>query len=132
MDSAIGERTLAKIVVTVLVGLGSAMVFYEVSPGDPPYKMVDELVDDDEGTQLRVHGYVMAGSIAEDGRTFVLQKNGRKLRVRTVGQRDKWLRDQAELVVTGTLLDGELQASRVNGKCATDWRDSRRLDAKFE
>jgi hypothetical protein len=43
-------------VVTVLAASG-AMLFYEVSPGDPPYRMVDELVGDDDGKQLRVHGW---------------------------------------------------------------------------
>jgi hypothetical protein len=78
------------------------------------YKMVDELMADDlsrwKGKELKVHGWVDAGSIREQvvdqrvQRTFLLQKAGKKIRVFSAGPRPDTFKDQAEVVVTGHLV----------------------------
>ncbi len=78
------------------------------------YFMVDELVAEGlegwEGTPIRVHGYVEAGSIAFafDGRerSFMLGKSGKRLRVVISGPVPDNFRDQSEVVVEGELVPG--------------------------
>jgi hypothetical protein len=83
--------------------------------------MVDELVGDGfdkwHEKELKVHGYVEAGSIVENvvgqvqHRTFVLQKNGKKLRIFSQGPKPDTFKDQSEVVATGRLLKaGDMQA----------------------
>jgi hypothetical protein len=82
--------------------------------------MVDELIGDGfknwNDKELKVHGFVEAGSIVEtvvgqvQHRTFVLQKNGKKIRIFSEGPKPDTFKDQSEVVATGRLVKAsELQ-----------------------
>jgi len=78
------------------------------------YMMVDELQSKDlsklENKELKVHGWVLAGSIKEEivnqqtVRTFVLQKSGKKIRVFSKGPKPDTFKDQSEVIATGKLI----------------------------
>ena len=106
------RSTLTKIALTaaIILGGGGFLVYSSVGHAQH-YRMVDELVGDGfdkwEGKELKVHGYVEAGSIVENvvgqvqRRTFVLQKNGKKIRIFSSGPKPDTFKDRAEIVATG-------------------------------
>ncbi len=107
--------TLAKIALTAAAAIGGGGFLVYSSVGHAQhYKMVDELVVDHldkwNDKELKVHGYVEAGSIVESiidqvqHRTFVLQKNGKKIRVFNEGPKPDTFKDQSEVVATGRLV----------------------------
>jgi cytochrome c-type biogenesis protein CcmE len=109
------NATLAKIAVTVAVAAGGAgFLVYSSTSHAQHYEMVDKLIgnglDTYKGKQLKVHGFVEAGSIVEaivnqeQRRTFVLQKGGKKIRVFSVGPKPDTFKDQSEVVATGRLV----------------------------
>jgi cytochrome c-type biogenesis protein CcmE len=109
------NRTLAKIGLTAAVALGGVgFLLYSSSEAAQHYEMVDKLVDKGLDTfkdkPLKVHGFVEAGSIVEaiidqkQQRTFVLQKEGRKIRVFSTGPTPDTFKDQSEVVASGRLL----------------------------
>ena len=109
------NRTLAKIGLTAAVALGGVgFLLYSSSEAAQHYEMVDNLVaqglDGYKDKHLKVHGFVEAGSIVEaiinqeQKRTFVLQKNGKKIRVFSTGPVPDTFKDQSEVVASGKLL----------------------------
>lgn len=116
------KSTLIKIVLTVAVVLGGGgfLVYSSVSHAQH-YMMVNELVgapmDQWTGKELKVHGFVEAGSIVEnvvgqvEHRSFVLQKDGKRIRVFSEGPKPDTFKDQSEVVATGRLVKAsEMQA----------------------
>lgn len=113
---------ITKIALTAAVAVGGGGFLLYSSIGDAEhYRMVDELVGDGvskwENKELKVHGYVESGTIVENvvgqvqHRTFVLQKNGKKIRVFSQGPKPDTFKDQSEVVATGRLIKaGEVQA----------------------
>lgn len=108
-------KTLAKIALTAAVALGGVgFLLYSSSEAAQHYEMVDNLVgkglESFKNKQLKVHGFVEAGSIIEaiinqeQKRTFVLQKGGKKIRVFSTGPTPDTFKDQSEVVATGRLL----------------------------
>jgi cytochrome c-type biogenesis protein CcmE len=109
------KSTLTKILLTVAVVLGGGgfLVYSSVSHAQH-YMMVDELVktpfESWDGKELKVHGFVEAGSIVENTvgqvqhRSFVLQKDGKKIRVFSQGPKPDTFKDQSEVVATGHLV----------------------------
>src|SRR5438067_10046888 len=109
------NATLGKILVTVVVVmLGGGFLVYSAFGSTEPYAMVNTLVasnwDKYTGKPMKVHGYVEAGSIIETvvnqetQRTFILQKEGKKIRVFSRGPKPDTFKDQSEVVATGTLV----------------------------
>ena len=109
------NSTLLKILLSVVVVVGGVIFFVKTTFGNTQeYMMVDELVANDlgslEGRELKVHGWVLAGSIKEEIvnqqtiRTFVLQKAGKTVRVFSKGPKPDTFKDQSEVVATGKLL----------------------------
>lgn len=108
-------RLLPKIALTfgILAGGGGFLVYSSRSHAQH-YEMVDKLVDTGidhyKGKELKVHGFVEAGSIVESivnqeqRRTFVLQKGGKKIRVFSLGPKPDTFKDQSEVVATGRLI----------------------------
>jgi len=116
------KSTLYKILLTIGVVLGGGGFLIYSSVGHAQhYRMVDELVGDGwtkwTDKELKVHGFVEAGSIVESvvgqvtHRTFVLQKNGKKIRIFNEGPKPDTFKDQSEVVATGRLV----KASDVQG-----------------
>ena len=108
-------RLLPKIALTLgLVLGGGGFLVYSSRTHAQHYEMVDKLVDKGfdkfKGKELKVHGYVESGTIVESivnqeqRRTFVLQKNGKKIRVFSVGPKPDTFKDQSEVVATGRLV----------------------------
>ena len=106
---------LPKIALTVgIVAGGGGFLVYSSRTNAQHYEMVDKLVDKGidnyKDKELKVHGYVEAGSIVESivnqeqRRTFVLQKGGKKIRVFSVGPKPDTFKDQSEVVATGRLV----------------------------
>jgi cytochrome c-type biogenesis protein CcmE len=102
-----------KIALTLAVILGAGgFLYYSSLASASDYKMVDELMVDPapfEDRALTVHGYVEAGSIKEEivkqstHRRFIIERNGRRLRVEHTGPVPEAFRDLAELVAVGHL-----------------------------
>ena len=109
------RSTLTKLLLTVAVVLGGGgfLVYSSVSHAQH-YMMVDELVKTPLASwsdkELKVHGFVEGGSIVEsvvgqvEHRSFVLQKDGRKIRVFSEGPKPDTFKDQSEVVATGRLV----------------------------
>lgn len=116
------QGTLAKLALTVAVVAGGAgFLVYSSTSHAQHYEMVDNLLakglDQFKGKQLKVHGIVETGTIAtatvdqETRRTFVLQKNGKKIRVFVTGPVPDTFKDASEVVATGRLVEAkDLQA----------------------
>jgi cytochrome c-type biogenesis protein CcmE len=109
------NSTLVKIILTAAVAVGGVIFFVKSTLGNTTeYKMVDDLMAADvsryEGREMKVHGWVLAGSIKEEivnqqtVRTFVLQKAGKKIRVFSKGPKPDTFKDQSEVVATGRII----------------------------
>lgn len=109
------NATLTKIAITTAVAIGGGgFLVYSSTSHAQHYEMVDKLIekgiDGYKDKQLKVHGFVEAGSIVEatvnqeTKRTFVLQKSGKKVRVFSTGPTPDTFKDQSEVVATGRLI----------------------------
>jgi cytochrome c-type biogenesis protein CcmE len=109
------NATLGKIVLTGALALGGVgFLVYSAFGDSGHYQMVDQLVvggyDQWHEKELKVHGFVEAGSIVEavvnqeTQRTFILQKEGKKVRVFSKGPKPDTFKDQSEVVATGRLV----------------------------
>jgi len=109
------KSTLGKIVLTAVVAVGGVGFLVKSSVSSAQhYKMVDDLLASDltswTGKELKVHGWVESGSIHESivnqetHRTFLLQREGKKIRVFNSGPKPDTFKDQSEVVATGHLV----------------------------
>lgn len=123
------QGTIAKLALTVAVVAGGAgFLVYSSTSHAQHYEMVDNLLakgfDNFKGKQLKVHGIVEAGTIAsatvnqETRRSFVLQKNGKKIRVFVTGPVPDTFKDASEVVATGRLLPAKDLQAVANDICA--------------
>jgi cytochrome c-type biogenesis protein CcmE len=122
------QGTLAKLALTAAVVAGGAgFLVYSSTSHAQHYEMVDNLLakglDTFEGKQLKVHGIVETGTIAtatvnqETRRTFVLQKNGKKIRVFVTGPVPDTFKDASEVVATGRLVPASSMQSVADQIC---------------
>ena len=120
---------LAKIALTAAVVAGGAgFLVYSSTSHAQHYEMVDALLtkglDKYKGKQLKVHGFVETGTIAtatvnqETKRTFVLQKNGTKIREFVTGPVPDTFKDASEVVATGRLVDSTTLQQVADDICA--------------
>jgi cytochrome c-type biogenesis protein CcmE len=109
------SSTLGKIVLTAaLVVGGGGFLLYSSTSNAQHYMMVHELMGQDlavwKDKELKVHGFVESGSIHESvvnqetHRTFLLQREGKKIRVFNSGPKPDTFKDQSEVVATGHLV----------------------------
>lgn len=112
------KSTLGKVVLTAVVAVsGAGFLVYSSASSAQHYKMVNELLATDlgswKGKELKVHGFVESGSIHESvvnqetHRTFLLQKDGKKIRVFSSGPKPDTFKDQSEVVATGRLVPSD-------------------------
>ena len=123
------NATLAKILLTgvVAVGGGGFLVYSSVGQAQH-YMQVDQLVDgrieDWTGSELKVHGKVVAGSIVEEvvgsetHRTFVLDSKGKKLRVFSKGPKPDTFKDESEVIALGRLVPAKDRQQLADQLCA--------------
>ncbi len=104
-----------KILLTAFaVVIGGGFLVYSALANTRHYMMVDELLADDlahwDHKSMQVHGIVQSGSVVERpvgqerDYTFVLQKNGKRIRVFFRGLAPDTFNDSAEVVATGRLV----------------------------
>lgn len=110
------NSTLAKIAITAAVAVGGVAFLVKSSLGSAQhYRMVDELLAEGdlaqwENKEMKVHGWVQAGSIVEKTvdqetfRSFLLQREGKKIRIFNKGPKPDTFKDQSEVVATGHLV----------------------------
>jgi len=117
-----------KIIVTVLVAVcGIGYVAAQSLKDVTYYKMVYEVTKDPEPwlakRQIKVHGYVVPGSITAEvrdqktHRSFRLENQGEEILIRHAGVVPDTFKDQAEVVATGKLTreDGKLVLTALSG-----------------
>jgi cytochrome c-type biogenesis protein CcmE len=160
------NSTLAKLALTAVVAVAGVGFFVKSTLGHTQhYKMVDELMAGDlaqwKGKELKVHGWVLAGTVREQvvdqktQRTFVLTKEGKKIRVFSSGPKPDTFKDQSEVIATGHLipapemrelakslgvtleadLDYVVDATKLDAKCPSKYdgaRANKDLDAQFK
>jgi cytochrome c-type biogenesis protein CcmE len=146
VESANPERVLAKIVVTAILAVGSVAIYAATRQQHVHYMRVDELVGSGdvvgdvgrwEGVEVRVRGYVKPGSIVRDSarQTFVLQSQGKQIRVFARGPLPDMFRDQSEAVVTGYVVPAvdETEMGSVDAALEHPWvLDSSNLIVKCQ
>jgi cytochrome c-type biogenesis protein CcmE len=121
--------TAAKLVLTVAVVAGGAgFLVYSSTSHAQHYEMVDDLIakgfDQYKDKQIKVHGFVEAGTIAkatvnqETRHMFVLQKNGKKIRVFVTGPTPDTFKDASEVVATGRLVNATDMQEAADAICA--------------
>jgi cytochrome c-type biogenesis protein CcmE len=109
------KSTLGKIVLTAVVAVSGVGFLVKSSVSSAQhYMMVDDLLKTDltswKDKELKVHGWVESGSIHENivnqetHRTFLLQRDGKKVRVFSSGPKPDTFKDQSEVVATGHLV----------------------------
>jgi cytochrome c-type biogenesis protein CcmE len=126
---------LLKVLITLSVlVVGGGILIYSSLGHAEYYKMVDELmVEPDKwvGKDLRVHGWVKAGSIDEDivdqktVREFYLEHKGQMLLVKNSGPKPDTFRDLSEVVAEGRLIEHNgtyvLEADKLMAKCPSKY-----------
>jgi cytochrome c-type biogenesis protein CcmE len=128
------RSTLAKIGLTAVVVLGGGGFLVKSSIGHAQhYMMVHELVDSGidkwKDKELKVHGIVEGKTIVEDTvdqetrRTFVLEKEGKKIRVFSAGPKPDTFKDQSEVVATGRLVPAASMQKIADELCARPGSD---------
>jgi cytochrome c-type biogenesis protein CcmE len=115
MEVHSSNRTSRKVALTAaIIACNVGLLTLPPCDNRSRYYMVDELLAGDltswEGKELRVHGYVEAGTIVEklvdddDHYTFVLNKGGKRIRVFWTGVKPDHFKDGSEVVVSGELV----------------------------
>jgi cytochrome c-type biogenesis protein CcmE len=114
----------------VLVMAFGGLLYSTLSEGTEYYKHVDEVMGqpaDWYGKKLQLHGYVVPNSILVNKRTleyrFDVQSNGKIVPVRYTGVIPDTFKDDAEVVLKGTLAaDGfSVAANGVMAKCPSKY-----------
>jgi len=115
------QATLARLALTVaVVAGGTGFLVYSSLSHAQHYVLVDVLLakgfDQFKDKQIKVAGYVQPGTIAtatvdqQTYRTFVLQRQGKKIRVFVTGPVPDTFKDNSETLATGRLVKaGDLQ-----------------------
>lgn len=130
-----GMNMIVKVLLSIAV-IGGVVGFFRHSARNhtSEYKMVDEVAGAYGtwiGKPLRLHGFVEPGSIDEKVvdqemvRTFVLEKNGKRMMVRNKGPKPDSFKDRSEVVAEGKLVEenGEpvLVAHNLMAKCPSKY-----------
>jgi cytochrome c-type biogenesis protein CcmE len=137
------RSTLTKIGLTAAVVLGGGGFLVKSSLGHAQhYMMVHELVasglDQWKDKELKVHGIVEGKTIVEDTvdqetrRTFVLTKEGKKIRVFSAGPKPDTFKDQSEVVATGHLVPAASMQAVADKLCAKPGKEGCPIKADAE
>jgi cytochrome c-type biogenesis protein CcmE len=118
----------AKLVFTTLVSVAAAGGYHHLATSrvGSKYHFVDTLVAEglraNAGRELKIHGFVRPGSVTETAgmHTFELTYRGAGLRVTATNPPPEVIRDHADVIVTGRLVEHDgwtLTGSVVVAKC---------------
>lgn len=133
------HTTIGKVVLTAVLFLSGAGFLVWSSLDDAQYyEMVDKVAEDPGkwiGKDLKLHGFVVPGSVVEGTRdgtgkagwSFVLEMNGKRIPVKFAGIKVDNLKDRAEVVAQGRLhtYDGsrlEFEATELMAKCPSKYQ----------
>jgi cytochrome c-type biogenesis protein CcmE len=123
----------AKIGVTTLVlaTVFGILMYTTLSESMQYYKYVDEVTANPEawmGKKLQVHGYVVPGSIGRKRERleyrFEIQRNGQTIRAFYTGATPDTFKDEAEVVLTGTLTAEGFMATDMTAKCPSKYEEA--------
>jgi len=120
----------AKIGVTTLVlaTVFGILLYTTLGESMQYYKYVDEVAASPDawtGKKLQVHGYVVPGSIGRKrdrlDYQFDVQRNGKTIRAYYSGVVPDTFKDEAEVVLTGTLTSDGFMATEMTAKCPSKY-----------
>jgi cytochrome c-type biogenesis protein CcmE len=133
------SRTLKILLSISILGAAAGVLLFSSMSEAEYYKHVHEVLETPDrfaNTSLKVHGFVEAGSIVEEikdqniHRNFILQYEGKRIRVTHSGPKPDTFRDLSEVVARGTLVhkDGEymLEAVELMAKCPSKYEENQR------
>jgi cytochrome c-type biogenesis protein CcmE len=114
----------------VIAAAFAALLFTSVSENLQYYKYVDEVVAEQhawEGKAMKIHGYVLAGSISRNRATreyrFQVQRNGKVIPAVYTGSPPDAFKDDAEVVLTGKLDKHGFHATDISAKCPSKYEE---------
>jgi cytochrome c-type biogenesis protein CcmE len=129
------NSTVLKIVLTAsLVVAGGGFLVYASLDDAQYYEFVDVVAKQPEkweGRDLKLHGYVVPGTIKDEGGgthwSFVLERNGEKVAIDFQGVKPDNLKDRSEVVAQGklhTFADGKLvlRSNEIMAKCPSKYK----------
>lgn len=123
----------AKIGVTTLVlaTVFGILLYTTLGESMQYYKYVDEVAASPDawaGKKLQVHGYVVPGSIGRKRDRleyqFDIQRNGKTLRAYFNGIPPDTFKDEAEVVLTGSLTPNGFMANEMTAKCPSKYEEA--------
>jgi cytochrome c-type biogenesis protein CcmE len=116
--------------VAVLAVAFGALLYSSLGDNLQYYKFVDEVMAapaDWHGKPLRVHGYVVPGSIGRKKETrqyrFEVERNGKRVLAYYTGTPPDSFKDGSEVVLTGTLTENAFMAERMDAKCPSKYEE---------
>ena len=131
------HTTIGKVVLSAALFLGGAGFLVYSSLDDAQYyEMVDKVAEDPGkwvGKDLKLHGYVVPGTVVEGtgeggraGWSFTLEMNGKRIPVKFAGIKVDNLKDRAEVVAQGRLREAggslEFEATELMAKCPSKYQ----------
>jgi cytochrome c-type biogenesis protein CcmE len=121
-----------KIVLTaaVVTAAFGSLVYTSLGDSLQYYKYVDEVMADPQawqGKPLRIHGYVVAGSIKRNPASreyrFEVQRNGKVVRASYTGSPPDAFKNDAEVVLTGILSERGFAATDMTAQCPSKYEE---------
>jgi cytochrome c-type biogenesis protein CcmE len=116
--------------VTVMAVAFGALLYSSLGDNLQYYKYVDEVMAEPQmwhDKPLKVHGYVVPGSIARKPDTreykFDLQRNGKVVTAYYTGTPPDGFKDDAEVVLSGTLGTDRFVANDMEAKCPSKYEE---------
>lgn len=122
----------AKLVITgaVLAMAFGSLMYISLGDNLQAYKYVDEVMAEPEkweGQLLKVHGYVVPGSIARKPASreykFAMQRNGKVITAYFTGTVPDGFKDESEIVLSGVLSGDRFVADHMEAKCPSKYEE---------
>ena len=118
------------ITLAVLAIAFGALLFSSLGENLQYYKFVDEVMAEPaqwQGKPLRIHGYSVPDSIGRKAASreyrFDVHRNGKVVRAYFTGTPPDNFKDDAEVVLTGTLTGDAFMADHMEAKCPSKYEE---------
>jgi cytochrome c-type biogenesis protein CcmE len=125
------KATKIGVTTLVLATVFGILMYTTLSESMQYYKYVDEVTANPDawtGKKLQVHGYVVPGSIGRKRERqeyrFDIQRNGQTIRAFYTGAPPDTFKDDAEVVLTGTLTAEGFMATDMTAKCPSKYEEA--------
>lgn len=121
-----------------VAGALAFLVMSDTGEGVLEYVYVEQLKADTEryaGRTIKVHGYVVEGSIKKKKGTdgdfiFVVQHEGETLPVHYTGEVPDTFQEGGEVVLTGKLEDGTFESNDMSAKCPSKYEEQQAVPTR--